>query len=61
LVHFLGEEYGQLFDLNNDPKEIENRWDDPAVETIKREMLDHLLQWRMESQHHTRDFSREHR
>lgn len=61
LVHFLGEDFGQLFDLNADPGELENKWDDPACAGIKREMLDHLLDWRMSSQHHTRDFAREHR
>jgi arylsulfatase len=61
LVHFLGEEFGQLFDLSKDPSEIENKWDDPTAQEKKREMLDHLLTWRIESQHHTRDFSREHR
>jgi arylsulfatase A-like enzyme len=61
LVHFLGEEFGQLFDLNNDPTEVDNKWDDPAAQDIKRKILDHLLFWRIESQHHTRDFSREHR
>jgi arylsulfatase A-like enzyme len=61
LVHFLGEEFGQLFDLSKDPGEIENKWDDPKAQEKKREMLDHLLAWRIGSQHHTRDFSREHR
>ena len=61
LVHFLGEDFGQLFDLDNDPGEVDNKWDDPSAQGIKRKMMDHLLAWRMESQHHTRNFSKEHR
>ncbi len=61
LVHFLGETYGQLFDLADDPGELDNKWDDPAAAAVKRQMLDHLLEWRMSSQHHTREFAREHR
>ncbi len=49
LVHFLGEEYGQLFDLVADPAEVDNRWDDPALARVKRELLERLLNWRTTS------------
>ena len=51
LVHFLGEEYGQLFDLDADPGETENRWDDPAAADAKRDLLDRLREWRIRSQY----------
>ena len=31
LVHFAGEGYGQLFDLEADPGELHNRWDDEVL------------------------------
>lgn len=55
LVHFLGEPFGQLFDLKNDPGEIRNLWDDPAAADMKRRMLDVLREWRMASQYQTKD------
>jgi arylsulfatase A-like enzyme len=54
LVHFMGEPYGQLFDLANDPDEVHNLWDDPAYTERKRELLDVLREWRISSQYHTR-------
>lgn len=54
LVHFLDEDQGQLFDLANDPGEVRNLWDDPAVEAKKRELLDVLREWRIRSAYRTR-------
>lgn len=61
LVHFAGESYGQLFDLEADPAEIDNRWDDPALAAVKRELLEALLNWRLESTIQTRDLFQDHR
>lgn len=49
LVHFVDHDEGQLFDLNEDPNETENRWNDPGVRSMKRELLDTLLEWRIRS------------
>lgn len=49
LVHFVDHDEGQLFDLNQDPNEMENRWDDPGAQDAKRELLDTLLEWRIRS------------
>jgi uncharacterized sulfatase len=32
-------DYGELFDLKNDPDELHNRWNDPAYNTIKTNLL----------------------
>ena len=61
LVHFLGEEYGQLFDLVADPEELHNRWDDEALAEVKRELLGALLNWRLQSTLQTRNLFRDHR
>ena len=54
LVHFMDEPSGQLFDLVNDPGEINNLWDDPQYADKKRELLDVLREWRIRSAYHTR-------
>ena len=61
LVHFVDHEEGQLFDLSADPDERDNRWDDSAVREIKRELLDRLLEWRIESGLRTGDWAAEFR
>jgi arylsulfatase len=53
LVHFMGESFGQLFDLRSDPGEVDNRWDDPDCQQVKQSLLDALLNWRMASQYKT--------
>ena len=49
LVHFVDHDEGQLFDLNADPEEEENLWNDPEVQDVKRDLVDELLTWRIES------------
>ncbi len=53
LVHFLGESFGQLFDLANDPGETHNMWDNPDHVDQKRELLDTLREWRIASAYRT--------
>ncbi|MEM7393458.1 MAG: sulfatase/phosphatase domain-containing protein, partial [Verrucomicrobiota bacterium] len=55
LVHFLHEEGGQLFNLKDDPDEVNNLWDDPGSGEKKRVLLDQLREWRIESQLSTKD------
>jgi arylsulfatase len=55
LVHFKGESYGQLFDLENDPGEVRNLWDDADHAPLRRELLDVLRDWLIESNYRTRD------
>jgi len=49
LVHFVDHDEGQLFDLNADPEEEENLWNDPEVQDVKCDLVDELLTWRIES------------
>jgi len=49
LVHFVHEDYGQLFDLINDPVEETNLWNDPTFEHIRHNLLIELLNWRVQS------------
>ena len=61
LVHFVGADYGILFDLQSDPDEKRNLWDDPNLNDIKQEMLLALLNWRTQSAFETRDLFSQHR
>ena len=61
LVHFLGEDYGQLFDLEADPGEINNLWDDAGLEGVKQSLLQSMLDWRIESGLETRNLFQDHR
>ncbi|RYE61557.1 MAG: DUF4976 domain-containing protein, partial [Oxalobacteraceae bacterium] len=55
LVHFKGSTDGQLFDLENDPKEVRNLWSDSDYQDRKRELLDVMRDWLIESNFKTRD------
>lgn len=61
LVHFLDEEYGQLFDLSADPDEMDNRWDDSEAAEKKAELLAELREWHIRSAYHTADWAAEFR
>ena len=57
LVHFLGEDEGQLFDLRSDPHEERNLWNDPDAAPVRRELLDVLRDWRLSSGVATADWA----
>ncbi len=54
LVHFLGEDFGQLFDLADDPDEERNRWADASCRAIRDELVAAMHDWRMRSAYETR-------
>ncbi|RME62252.1 MAG: DUF4976 domain-containing protein, partial [Caldilineae bacterium] len=37
-------DYGELFDLETDPNELHNRWDDPAYAGVKSDLLHRFAQ-----------------
>jgi arylsulfatase A-like enzyme len=45
LVYYPGKPYGELYDLEEDPFEQHNLWNDANAEGIKRELKDMLLEW----------------
>jgi arylsulfatase len=55
LVHFVDTADGQLFNLASDPDEVNNLWDAPDFQAKKRELLDVLLNWRINSGYQTRN------
>ena len=56
-VHFLGLPCGQLFDLAADPGERVNLWDDPGHATVRQELLQGFLEWRLRSGYESRDWA----
>ena len=56
-MHFLEEEFGQLFNLIEDPDEVRDLWGDPAFAEQKAELLAVLREWRIRSQYDTSDLS----
>ena len=40
--------YGELFDLQDDPQELRNRWEDPAYRVVKAELLHKCVQAEMQ-------------
>jgi len=45
LTWYAGEEFGELYDLANDPSEYVNRWEDAECATIKAQLLGRLLNY----------------
>jgi arylsulfatase len=50
LVHFIGEADGQLFNLKNDPDEVENLWHKDGYDAKKAELTNALFEWMVTSQ-----------
>lgn len=59
LVHFLDEPHGQLFDLEVDPTECLNLWDNPDHTEVRNSLLSELREWRIRSGLKTKDWSRD--
>lgn len=49
LVHYVGQPLGELYNLREDPHELNNLYDDPKHQAIKAGMLSRLLDWMVRS------------
>ena len=58
LVHYLGNDCGELYALKEDPNEQKNRWTHPDYKEKKDELLQVLLNWRIRSDNHTADWTK---
>lgn len=45
LVYYLGETYGELYDMQEDPEEIRNLWSSPEHEQLRDGLVKDLLVW----------------
>jgi len=43
ITAYRGHDYGELFDLQEDPGEVNNQWDDPGSRELKSELLLKLI------------------
>ncbi len=43
LTYYHGYPFGELYDLQNNPGELKNLWNDPSAEKVKCELLSHLI------------------
>lgn len=57
LIHFVDSDEGQLFDLDNDPQELDNLWNKIEFTNIKQELLNQILLWRIRSTRETQGFT----
>ena len=46
----MNQTYGELFDLNNDPKELKNLWDVPEAKELKSNLLLKMLHAELEKE-----------
>ncbi len=42
-MHYGGQPHGELYDVVNDPEDLNNLWDDPEYADVRRELTDRLL------------------
>ena len=43
LTTYFNRDYGELFDLESDPDEFENLWDDPSATELKAELFQKMM------------------
>lgn len=58
MVFYIGQQEGELYDLQVDPHEFENLWDSAAHARIKEPILQQLLQWLATSTYYNAGYKR---
>jgi arylsulfatase A-like enzyme len=58
LVYYIGQEQGELYDLERDPGELHNLWSDPAHTQVKNGLLLNLLDWMATSNYYNSGYKR---
>ena len=58
LVYYIGQEAGELYDLQEDPHELYNLWDRPECGALRAELKDRLLSWLATSTYYNAGYRR---
>jgi arylsulfatase A-like enzyme len=58
LVHYVDYDTGLLFDMQADPREVNNLWDEAEHEMTKQRLIWRILRWRVESALKTQSYHR---
>jgi arylsulfatase len=53
IVYYIGQEYGELYDLRQDPHELHNLWSSESHEALRTQLQLLLLQWLAQSNYWT--------
>ena len=48
-VYYRGKEYGELYDLEKDPNELNNLWNDKHYSHVKAQVKDRILKWSLKT------------
>ncbi|HAA73571.1 TPA: arylsulfatase [Candidatus Latescibacteria bacterium] len=59
LVYYIGQEAGELYDLESDPNELHNLWDNSGHVEIKQQLLIRVLDWMAASNYWNSGYKRE--
>ena len=59
LVYYIGQEAGELYDLEVDSGELTNLWEDAAHSEVKNQMLLNLLEWMAASNYYNAGYKRQ--
>ena len=49
-VHYVGADFSELYDLDNDPHEFRNLWQEPSHRSTRDELRDQLWQFTIENE-----------
>jgi len=50
MTYWLEDNFGELYNRDDDPEEIHNLWDDPSHKAIREQLLSELGEWHIRSQ-----------
>ena len=59
MVYYIGQEEGELYDLETDPHELRNLWSSAAHQALKQELLNRLLGWLAASTYYNAGYRRD--
>lgn len=59
LVYYIGQDQGELYDLERDPHELWNLWDSIEHRQLQSDLLSHLLRWLASSTYYNAGYRRQ--